>query len=499
MPQKNSFHYLFITLLAVAFAIRLMGLSKGIWLDEYTTIFAISQGGLIDTLRMVRRIEVTHPPLYQLLLTVWSYMGKDEPFLRLLSVTISVATLALMMRWMRQYANLAALLAGLFFATMPILLRYSQEIRGYGLLIFATVLTFFFATMISKQPQKIGGYLGLAFGLGLAVSTHLVGIMIIMPVCVFIVLASKLNRRQIYWGRVLLMVAPSLLTFAFIYFFYLIYLDGFTKEWWMPPISGQSLVSTTSSLLGFPALFWSLGLVPENAYYAHTVLLIILLIIILILSWLGDWRRGLPLLTAAILYWLSLVLYSLVRKPVLIDRTLLPALALVVGFAAIQIATIRRSVIQYTLIIGVGLASFIFAGHWVSQAACKPVEAWQETAQSVQEQWQPGDVVLLYPSFIEGPFRYYFDDLPEESVIKINSHPSLNEVESEVNGRLESLTTAGHLPTIFVVTRTDSIIQKEPETYRRLLEMLQTKSQKPLVVYDFLEPTLANMLQEKSP
>jgi len=498
MTQKNSFHHLFIALLAVAFAIRLMGLSKGIWLDEYVTNFVASQGSLIDVLRMVRHVD-THPPLYHLLLALWSYIGNDEPFLRLLSVTISMATLALMMRWMRQYANLAALLAGLFFATTPILLRYSQEIRGYGLLIFATVLTFFFATMISKQPQKSRGYFGLAFGLGLAVSTHLVGIMLVMPLYAFILMASKLNEWKIYWKWLLLTVVPALLAFLFIFFFYLIYLDEFTKEWWMPTISGHWLIHTSGSLLGFPALSWLLNVRPGNVNFAESVTVILLLGTILILLRLGDWRRSVPFLTAALIYGLELIFYSLIRKPILIDRTALPGLILLIGFVAIQIASMRRGALQYVFLTGITLFSFIFIGYWTTSKAWQPVEEWQETAQAVQEQWQPGDIVVFYPAFIEGPIRYYFSELSEESIVKINYHPILNEVETDLNNRLAESTETNYSPVIFVVARTDSIIQKEPETYRRLLEMLQTKSQKPLVVYNLLEPTLANMLQVKSP
>jgi hypothetical protein len=274
------------------------------------------------------------------------------------------------------------------------------------------------------------------------------------------------------------------LTFSFIYFFPLIYLDAFTQEWWMPPVSGQLLVSTTSTLFGFPALSWLLGLTPGNADYAHAVLLIALLIIILILSWLGDWRRGLPLLVAAILYWLSLVLYSLVKTPILVDKTILPTLILVIGFAATQIATMRRSVIQYTFVAGMMLFNLIFLGYWVSYAAWKPVEAWQETAQAVQEQWQPGDVVVFYPDFVEGPIHYYFSELTEESIVKINYHPNLNEVETDLNNRLAESMETNYSPTIFLVARPDSIVRKEPEIYHQLREMLNAQSKKSLIVYD---------------
>lgn len=498
MTQKNSFHYLFIAILAVAFAIRLMGLSKGIWLDEYVTIFVASQGNLIDVLRMVRHVD-THPPLYHLLLSVWSYIGNDEPFLRLLSITISMAALALMIRWMRQYANLAALLAGLFFATMPILLRYSQEIRGYGLLIFATVLTFFFATMISKQPQRIDRYIGLMFGLGLAICTQLVSILLIMPVGTFIILASKINRQQIYWGRILLATVPALLAFLFIYFFPLIYLGSFTQEWWMPLVSGQLLIDTTSSLFGFPALSWSLGLIPESADNVHAFLLIALLITVLTLSRLGDWRYGVPLLVAAILYWLSLVLYSLFRTPILVDKTVLPALILIICFASVQIATMSRSHIQYVFITGMVLLNLIFANYWVLHAAWKPVEEWQKTAQTVQKHWHPGDVVVFYPAFVEGPIRYYFSELPDESIIKINYHPSLNEVETDLNNRMAESMESDYSPMIFLVSRPDSVVRKEPKIYHQLKEMLNAKSQKSLIVYDLHEPTSLDGLREKSP
>ena len=92
--------------MGLGLALRLTGLGKSIWLDEYITIKIISGQNLITQLKALD-IE---PPLYFALLKGWSSLGMQSDYLRLLSVVFSVATLAIFMLWLKLYSRLASLL-----------------------------------------------------------------------------------------------------------------------------------------------------------------------------------------------------------------------------------------------------------------------------------------------------------------------------------------------------------------------------------------------------
>lgn len=181
---EKFYPYLLAGIIIFSVIIRLLGLNKGIWGDDYASIYMFYQENIWKTIQELR--TDTHPPLYFLLLHFWSKINNSDFFLRLPSIFFSVATVYVTMKWLKSYSKLSSVLAGLFFATSPIMLRYAHEIRGYSLLSFATALTFLFASYVINKPEKIFGYIGLAFSLIIAVSTHMIGIMLVIPICVFI-------------------------------------------------------------------------------------------------------------------------------------------------------------------------------------------------------------------------------------------------------------------------------------------------------------------------
>ena len=147
------YFWCFIVIMGLALALRLTGLGKSIWLDEYITLKIISGRDLITQMKVLD-IE---PPLYFFLLKLWSSMGMKSDYLRLFSVVISLGTLTMLMLWLKLYSRLASLLTGLLFATLPISLRFSQELRSYPLLLLGTAVSFFFASQIVyiKKPSEI--------------------------------------------------------------------------------------------------------------------------------------------------------------------------------------------------------------------------------------------------------------------------------------------------------------------------------------------------------
>jgi hypothetical protein len=475
--DKTYYYFFLAAILGLSLSIRLIGLSKGIWLDEFISIDLIQKGGLYGTLSAAR--ADVHPPLYYLFLELWSGIRMSEEFLRLCSVIFGIGTIVVVMVWLKRYSNLASVLAGLSFATIPIMLRYSQEIRGYSLLVFATALSFLFASRLLAQPERLSGYLGLAFSLTIAVSTHLVGVMLLIPLYAFLIISSIMEKRKIYHHRAILaMILPSL---AFIYFnfVYLKDLDKLTENWWMSPVSWQLIDSVIKSLLGHWAIYGVLQrVIPKTMYYFYYPIPPLFLLALIGLPAVSDWRRGIPLLLAFMIYWLEIIVYSLFKKPIFIDRTLLPSLVPFFGLLALQISTIRLKWIKEAYIIGFILVCLVFTTNWIIDQAWKPLEEWQGVSNSLKSKWKPGDLVVFYPSFVEGPIRYYFADLPDECVIKVDRMPDMKKLEEEIDQWMAFQSGLGYQPSIFLISRNDPIVQKNPEVYEHLSSMLESKSKK---------------------
>jgi len=121
--NSRRISFLIIVLVCLGLALRLVGLTKGIWLDEFYSIAKISQGDLIANLR-----AYDHPPLYFVFLKLWYLVNTSEPFLRLFSVIWGVGTIIVVIKWIEGYSPLAGIISGICCALMPALLRFSQEI-----------------------------------------------------------------------------------------------------------------------------------------------------------------------------------------------------------------------------------------------------------------------------------------------------------------------------------------------------------------------------------
>ena len=86
-----------------------------------------------------------HPPLYYVLLHLWSFLGRDEFTLRLFSVLTNLLTgFVLFFCVRRMFDNRTALLTLLLFTISPFQIRYSQEVRMYSLVGLWMVLVLFF-------------------------------------------------------------------------------------------------------------------------------------------------------------------------------------------------------------------------------------------------------------------------------------------------------------------------------------------------------------------
>jgi len=471
------------SILLTAFALRLLGLEKGLWLDEYAVQWALSRTGLVRALLYIRAINLL--PLYYLLLKLWSGLGAGEAFLRLPSVFLGLATVAVAMRWMRPISRLASALAGLCFAALPILLRYAQEIQCYGLLVLAATCAFFFASRLVAEPRARSGYLGLALSLTVAAGTHLVGVTLIAAVVAYVALAAT-DRTAIDLRRGAAAVGAPVAAFLFLLVFYSVGLDERTANWWMPPVSLALVRSTAAYMLGMAPTPWALQALqrvwPAGSAWLEYLVAVPLLIGVAAPLALGQWRRGFPLLAAALVYGLQVVAYSLVRTPIFWYRTLLPGLVPLLAFVVTQAATIRWRWARRVVAMGLAALSLLAAAGWVARDAGRPVEAWRDVAHLLASRWRTGGVVLFYPDYARGATRHYFPALPDAAVVAVPIGSSDARTAAEVVSAVGRMGTGPAPAAVFLVVRVDLSVQADRPTWREMLAQLHSSLDRPAAI-----------------
>ena len=125
--------WVYLGVLVVATWVRLTSLGEGFWIDEVMSAAIVSDPWSL----MLTRIGFTdvHPPGYYMVLKAWALLwGEGDLALRSLSMVAGLATLLLVMHWLRVQTQWSvALLGGALLACSPFHGHYSVEVRAYAL------------------------------------------------------------------------------------------------------------------------------------------------------------------------------------------------------------------------------------------------------------------------------------------------------------------------------------------------------------------------------
>jgi 4-amino-4-deoxy-L-arabinose transferase-like glycosyltransferase len=469
-------------ILLVAFALRLIGLDKGIWLDEASSLNLISQPNFLQQLW-----NYGDQPLYFPLLKLWSFVGSGEPFYRFLSVIFGMGTVAVIITWLKPYSQLAGILAGLYCATLPIMLRYSQEVRHYATLVFLTALSFYFADRLMRAPNKGSNYVGLGLSLATAMATHVVTVMLVPSVCTYIILQQR-GWKSIRIVQMVLVFFAPFLVFALMWRL----MPHFTQQaqsWWVPPISSDSLLDITRQELGINQARWVWWFIANrfsggsdwlNALLLRNVDVFILALPIALAFAFGKWKRALPFLAAALAYWGAMLAYSVLVLPIEIARTMMPGMVPLIGFVGMQITTTRLPKLKLGLVAGLLLLCSIFAVNWIRNEAHTPIEAWKPMTALMESTRQPEDLVVLYPDFVSLGLEYY-DQLPAANQVMVSSLASPDEVKDELSARIGQRKGSDNHFAIFVLYRDVGNIRSQLELYTTLSSLLESQFGAPLL------------------
>ena len=441
---------LLVVAIVGAVALRLVGLDRGLWVDEVASIRIasdLSWGAL-------RASE--WPPLHAFFLRAWMAGGGSDAWLRLESVGVAFVTLLALAAWLRRRSVTAALVGVLLFGTLPILLRYGQEVRGYGLVVAFTTLAFWALTPpVGASRSRAGcGMAGVALAFGVA--THLVGVFSVAAAAVYVcVFDAPKKWVRMPFAELIPVVLPGALVFAGFYFWFLQRIPQ-PEEWWMPGVSVAWLGETASRLSGFDVLVAALASFGMTLGVARGVVGAGFVGLAGLVTFFGG-RVGLACLVSAVAYWSLLVAYSIAATPILYDRTALAGLVPAIGFLALEIGAARRWVRVVSVLL-VASASLLFAQQWVSRLATRPQEDWKSVGTLLAESWGDGDLVFVVPPFAAPAVSRYVPESVAASVrpLHIGEAPSVPE----------------NTPGAFLVVRLGAHVQRSLDEVRALDQTL---------------------------
>ncbi|HXX38075.1 MAG TPA: glycosyltransferase family 39 protein [bacterium] len=402
---------IFAGILAVALGLRIVGLgSHSVWLDEAFVVAVTRETwtGLLATLRAAD----SHPPLYYLIVKVWSGVaGTGEVALRLPSACATAATVALTYLLARRLAGEPTALLGAFLvAVSPFQIMAGQEARMYALLSMLAVGS----TLALYDAVKNGGrarWALYALSAVLTAYTQYLGLLVLAGHGVWIFRYERTHART--W-----LAAMAVATAAFAPWLPALWqqaLHAAGSPWYrdaFPPMLLADLLGLLAyggSLAGTAGYFFAGTLRPFET--------LVVLIPFLVLLWLGgralsQRQAALALVALPALVPIAAAFGVSLIRPMFMPRWfsfVMPFYAIVVAAGVVDVVDRfqgRREQAAALFVAALFLYDMPALAQYYLAPNARPFQ-WRAAAAVVQTHVRPGDS-FLYVSPADLPFRYYF-------------------------------------------------------------------------------------------
>jgi mannosyltransferase len=406
--NRSYLAVLLIFLLGISLRLYDLG-AESIWWDEAYAIKVMAQPGPLDIIRLSSGDN--NPPLYYLVLHYWMLMaGSSEVAVRLPSAIFGALSIPMLYRiGTLLFSKGAALFAALLLATSTFHIRYSQEARGYSLMVLLTLLSFYFFLKIVRGSGSRYTSIGYVIFTALLMYTHFYGIFFFAAQVAYLLVARQpLGRFIVPGGIAVLLYAPGGVLLA-------VNLLASRGAWrnnmdWVPRPTFEHLVRIPLIYSGSLPFSLALGV-------------ILVLFALYRLFRLAKAQRDMAYLLLA---WLLVpiivpLVASYIYKPMLLERYTIaasPAFYLLAtkGFEALRVKVLDKRYVQAFLVTPIALLSLASCFVYFTAVNNEP---WRDVASYVDEHAQAGDLVLIY--WPEGllTFDYYSkrDDLDKEGFL----------------------------------------------------------------------------------
>jgi mannosyltransferase len=347
--------------------------------------------------------------LYYLLLRGWVVFGHGEVALRSLSVILAVGALwVLIMLGRSLFGRRVALLAGLLLAVDPLYVQFAQDVRGYSLALLLVSASCFFFVRGIRQVDPPSRFCWTAYTAVTALAAYSNFWAALVPVGQALSLAF-LPSGRIPWRRILtsaaalvvLLVPLGLLIEA---------TDNAGVNWASGSSAGRLFTHIRASI-------------PHAVLDLLVLVAVVAVVAVILLARrrpaIGTvFGREWPLIFT--LCWLvvpvaTVVMLSLVDKPLLVVRYLmvsLPAAILLVALVIDRVASAARRgavVIAAVLLVIVVGASAVGAAQWYAQGG---PQDFRSAVTFVADRAQPGDGMLIFAPYERIPVEWYMGERP---------------------------------------------------------------------------------------
>jgi len=417
---------LLLAILALSLLLRVHGIgSESYWGDEACSLTTAK----VDASQIVKETNVynrTSNPLYFFFLHYWiGVFGDSESATRFLSAVFGILAVFAIYKmgellFDRETGLLSALLLGL--STFHI--WYSQEARGYSLLVLLAICSmYFFARYLKKSDSLL--LVGYMVSTTLMMYTHTFGLFILAAQSIYLLsqgfCKSRLKELARLQGPVLLLFVP-----------------------WVPfLVTNTLLVERGGPLLHLPVP--SLASITETFLkYSGSVLLLVFFLALSYLAIAAEQKKnkkGGSIPKAASIYllllWLSIpiilpFLISQVSAPIYRVRyTILasPAFYLLAAAGARGITNRRLKLVTLATLVALLALAFVYYGEHKDQ--------WREAVKYVEANAKTGDLVLLDRNHCtRAVFGYY------------SKRTDIDKIQFPARGRVNETNIAGIWPLV---------------------------------------------------
>ena len=175
LPTWPLVRMLFLALLAMGIISRIFGIFTDFWFDEIWTYFGVIH--LNSPLEVFTRFNIDNNHFLNSLL--FYFIGNTNHWFiyRIPSLVAGILTIPLVWLSVRQAGRLEALIASVFISASFLMINYSSEARGYALVIFFAIGTFYILQRCASN-NSIWWRLLLWLCLGLGMLSNLIFIFV---------------------------------------------------------------------------------------------------------------------------------------------------------------------------------------------------------------------------------------------------------------------------------------------------------------------------------
>lgn len=413
-PRKQFMFVIGVVLiLQIAFAARMTDITaRSLWFDE--AVEYLTASAPLSQLPQAIVLANYQPPLQSYLLHFWLKVSIEPIWLRFMSVSLSMLTVACLIKWARScLSDRAAWLAGLLVALQPAEIYYAQDVGEYALLVCSLSLGLCFLCLAHKHGHWRYWIAWAGFTLASTLS-HYGASLVVVPVAIVTFVENVWRRRKANVVRQIILSGVGAIVGAALIRNYISVQIKRTESLNAAPFVSLyreivSFITAPSSTFSYGLIGWPISAIPKWV----AVIVLISIGVGIVLAWRRLSHRLLSwLLVTYVVYWgvvrAGLYVgygwrYSLIFTPlfVLVTADVLDGLwhgrtawlgkALLVGILSVQIGALPQPSIS----------------RWIRGSS-----SWQmvEQMNKVFEYWQTyrreDEATFVYYGAVPA-FRYY--------------------------------------------------------------------------------------------